>query len=69
MLDTELDYFSMKYTFMSLHKGEEKNYNVKLISENLANFIFLGTTITDGNDVHGSITIRKKFGKCLLLFT
>jgi hypothetical protein len=50
-----------KYTIMSRHLNSGQNQNIRIAnesSENVAKFKYLGTILTNKNDIHDEIKIR-----------
>jgi hypothetical protein len=67
-----------KNVMMSSHQKAKKNRNINIAKksyENVANFMYLGTTVTNQNSINEKITCRLKsvvfaaiqFGTCLLV--
>jgi hypothetical protein len=57
---------------MSGHPNSGQNQNIRSTNESfksVANFKYLGTTLTDQNDIHDEIKSRLKFRECLLSFS
>jgi hypothetical protein len=62
-----------KYMILSGHTNSGQHQNIRIAnesSENVAKFKYLGTTLTNQNDIHDEIKSRlcSRFGECLLLF-
>jgi hypothetical protein len=54
-------------TAHSHHQNLEQNQNIRIaneLSENVAKFKYLGTTLTNQNDIHDKINSTKIFGLC-----
>jgi uncharacterized membrane protein len=54
-----------KYMIMSRHPNSGQNQNIRIANEsfeNVATFKYLGTTLTDQNDIHGEIKSRLNSG-------
>jgi hypothetical protein len=50
---------------MSRHQNSEQNHNIRIAnesSENVATFKYLGTTLTNQNDIHDDIKSRLNSG-------
>jgi hypothetical protein len=60
-----------KYTLLSLYKNPGQNHDIKTLNrcfENVAQFKYLGTTVTNQNLIQKEIKRRTEFGYCLLPF-
>jgi hypothetical protein len=58
--------------FLSRHQNAGQNQNIKIgdrSSENVEQFKYLGTTVTNKNLIQEEIKRRFEFGKCLLPFS
>jgi hypothetical protein len=54
-----------KYMIMSRHPNSGQNQNIRIANEsfeNVAKFKYLGTTLTDQNDIHNEIKSRLNSG-------
>jgi hypothetical protein len=61
----EINAEKTKYMIMSRHPNSEQNQNIRIANEsfeNVAKFKFLGTTLTNQNDIHDEIKIRLNSG-------
>jgi hypothetical protein len=61
----EINTEKTKYMIMSRHQDSEQNQNIRTAnesSENVAKFKYLGTTLTNQNDIHDEIKIRLNSG-------
>jgi hypothetical protein len=57
---------------MSRHPNSGQNENIRIANESfekVAKFKYLGTTLTNQNEIRDEIKSRLKFGECLLLFS
>jgi hypothetical protein len=60
-----------KYMIMSRYPNSGQNQNIRIANEsfeNVATFKYLGTTLTNQNDIHNEIK-SSKFRECLLSFS
>jgi hypothetical protein len=65
----EINAEKTKYMIMSRHPNSGQNQNIRRANEsfeNVAKFTYLGTTLTNQNDIHDEI--RSRLGEYLLLF-
>jgi hypothetical protein len=61
----EMNAEKSKYVIMSRHPNSGQNQNIRIAiksSENVAEFKFLGTTLTNQNDIHDEIKSRLNSG-------
>jgi hypothetical protein len=64
----EINAEKTQYMIMSRHPNSEQNQNIRIANEwfeNVAKFKYLGTTLTNQNDIHDEIKSRE----CLLSFS
>jgi hypothetical protein len=70
-IDLEINAEKTKYMIMSRHPNSGQNQNIRIANESLekvAKFKYLGTTLTNKNDIHDEIR-EFKFRECLLFFS
>jgi hypothetical protein len=63
--DLEINAEKTKYMIMSRHPNSEQNQNIRITNElfeNVAKFRYLGTTLTNQNDIHDEIKSRLNSG-------
>jgi hypothetical protein len=68
----EINAEKTKYMIMSRHPNTGQNQNIRIANESFekgSKFKYLGTTLTNQNDIHDEIKSRLNSGKCLLLFS
>jgi hypothetical protein len=69
----EINAEKTKYMIMSHHTNSGQNWNIRIadeLFESVAKFKYLGTTLTNQNDIHDEIkTSLIKFRECLLSFS
>jgi hypothetical protein len=61
----EINAEKTKYMIMSRHPNSGKNQNIRIVNEwfeNVAKFKYLGTTLTNQNDIHDEIISRLNSG-------
>jgi mitochondrial fission protein ELM1 len=61
----EINAEKTKYVIMSHHQSSEQNQNIRIANEsfqNVAKFKYLGTTLTNQNDIHDEIKRRLNSG-------
>jgi hypothetical protein len=61
----EINAEKTKYMIMSRHPNSEQNQNIKItneLSENVAKFKYMGTTLRNQNDIHDEIKSRLNSG-------
>jgi hypothetical protein len=61
----EINAEKTKYMIMSLHPNSGQNQNIRIANEsfeNMAKFKYLGTTLTNQNDIHDEIKSRLNLG-------
>jgi hypothetical protein len=61
----EINTEKTKYMIMSLHPNSGQNQNIRIANEpfeNVAKFKFLGTTLTNQNDIHEGIKSKLNSG-------
>jgi phage gp29-like protein len=61
----EINAEETKYMIMSLHPNSGQNQNIRIAnewSENVAKFKYLGTTLTNQNDIHDEIKSKLNWG-------
>jgi hypothetical protein len=69
-IDLEINAENMKYMIMSRHQNSGQNQTIRIadeLFENVAKFKYLGTMLTNQNEIHDKIKI--KFKECLLSFS
>jgi hypothetical protein len=65
----EINAQKTKYMIMSRYQNSGQNQNIRIANESfesVAKFKYLGTTLTDQNDIHDEIKSIFKFRECLL---
>jgi hypothetical protein len=61
----EINAEKTKYMIMSHHPNSEQNQNIRIVNElfeNVAKFKYLGTILTNQNDIHDEIKSRLNLG-------
>jgi hypothetical protein len=61
----EINAEKTKYMMMSRHPNSGKNQNIRIANEsfeNVAKFKYLGTTLTNQNDIHNEIKTKLNLG-------
>jgi archaellum component FlaC len=61
----EINAEKTKYMIMSRHQNSGQNQNIRIANElfgNVAKFIYVGTTLTNQNDIHDEIKSRLNSG-------
>jgi hypothetical protein len=64
-IDLEINAEKTKYVIMSRHPNSEQNQNIRIANElfeKVAKFKYLGTTLTNQNDIHDEIKRRLNSG-------
>jgi hypothetical protein len=64
-IDLEINAEKTKYMIMSLHPNSGQNQNIRIANESFGNvtkFEYLGTTLTNRNDIHDEIKGRLNSG-------
>jgi hypothetical protein len=64
-VDLEINEEKTKYVIMSRHPNSGQNQNIRTANEsfeNVATFKYLGTTLTNHNNIHGEIKSRLNSG-------
>jgi hypothetical protein len=57
-IDLEINAEKTKYMIMSRHPNSGQNHNIRTANESfekVAKFVYLGTTLTNQNDIHNEI--------------
>jgi hypothetical protein len=61
----EINAEKMKYMIMSRHPSSEQNQNIRIANESfekVAKFRYLGTTLTNQNDIHDEVKFKLNSG-------
>jgi hypothetical protein len=64
-IDLEINVEKTKYVIMSLHPNSGQNQYIRTANEwfeNVAKFKYLGTTLTNQNDIHDEVKSRLNLG-------